>query len=66
MNIMIEIECETIADLVAHLRVLENNIIKQSNINNQNMRREDFAIGTKLYDDNCYGTHELSVIEVVE
>lgn len=66
MNILIEIECETIADLVKHLNVLQGQIKKQTKVNKSDPQKDDFAIGTSLYDDNCYGTHELNVIEVIE
>lgn len=63
---MIEIECDTIADLHTHLKVLQEQIRKQATINKQDPQKEDFAIGTQIYDDNCYGTHELNVIEVIK
>ncbi len=66
MNILIEIECETIADLHTHLKVLQGQIRKQATINKQDPQKDDFAIGTSLYDDNCYGAHQMDVIEVVE
>lgn len=66
MNILIEIECETIADLHTHLTVLCKQIRKQAKINKADPKVDDFAVGTQLYDDNCYGTHELNVIEVIE
>lgn len=65
MNILIEIECETIADLHAHLKELCKQIRKQAKINKSDPQNDDFPVGTQLYDDNCYGTHELNVIEVI-
>jgi hypothetical protein len=65
MNILIEIECETIADLHTHLKVLQEQIIKQTEVNRQDPQKDDFAIGTSLYDDNCYGTHKMDVIELI-
>lgn len=66
MNILIEIECETLAELIGHLKVLQRQVKKQSQINKSDPQKDDFPIGTQLYDDNCYGTHELNVIEVIE
>lgn len=65
MNILIEIECETIADLHTHLTELCKQIRKQTKVNKSNPKTDDFPIGTQLYDDNCYGSHELNVIESV-
>lgn len=62
---MIEIQCDTIAELQQHLEVLQRQIMKQTRVNRQ-LINDDFAVGTKIYDDNCYGTHELNVIEVIK
>jgi hypothetical protein len=65
MNILIEIECETIADLHTHLKVLQEQIKKQAKVNKASPQKDDFPIGTSLYDDNCYGTHKMDVIETI-
>lgn len=63
MKILIEIDCDTITELKQHLECLIHQIEKQAKVNKQNMDDDDFAVGTRLYDDNCYGSHELSVVE---
>lgn len=65
MNVLIEIECETITDLHKHLEVLQGQIKKQVKVSKQDPQKEDFPIGTSLYDDNCYGTHKMDVIEFI-
>lgn len=66
MNIQIDIECDTISELIGHLAVLKRQILRQAQINKVDTTKADFPIGTQLYDDNCYGTHELNVIEVTK
>lgn len=64
MNILIEIECNTISELQQHLEELQRQIMKQVRINHQTIN-DDFATGTQFYDKDEYGTHELNVIEKV-
>jgi hypothetical protein len=63
MNVLIEIECETIADLHTHLKELQKQIRKQAKVNKANPQKDDFPAGTQLEDDNCYGYHTLDVYE---
>ena len=65
MNIMIEIECDTLTDLPKHLEVLQEQIKKQVQVSRHDPQKEEFPIGTSLSDDNCYGTHKMDVIEVI-
>lgn len=66
MNILIEIECDTIADLHTHLTELCKQIRKQTKVNKSDPKKDDFPVGTHFEDDNCYGTHELNIIEVIK
>lgn len=65
MKALIEIDCETIAELHAHLKEIQKQIKKQTKINNADPQKDDFPVGTSIYDDNCYGTHALDIIEQV-
>lgn len=63
MKIEIQIECDTIQELFAHLSCLQQQVIKQAKVNKQDITRDDFAPGTELSDNNCYGVHLLIVYE---
>ena len=65
MNVLIEIECETISDLHKHLQVLQQQIKKQAKINNSDPQKDDFPVGTALQDDNCYGYHTMDVYKAI-
>lgn len=57
MKVQIEIECETARELAAHLNV----IIKTIGIRSRNDPDYDFAVGTHFSEDNCYGTHDVTI-----
>jgi len=60
MNITIEIECETIADFYSHLTELRAQIKRQA----RKLKLtpvDEFPPDVDLYDDNCYGTHNVTI-----
>lgn len=57
MNIQIDIECETIAELIQHLGEIHRQVERQARINGADIASDDFPLGTILCDNNCYGTH---------
>jgi hypothetical protein len=65
MNVLIEIECETIVDLHTHLQALQKQIRKQCRVNKSNPKEDEFPVGTQLEGDNCYGYHTMDVIETI-
>lgn len=65
MDILIEIQCKTIDDLLKHLKTLHNHVLKQARVNQQDSKIDDFAGGTQFVYDSLYGSHELNVIEVI-
>lgn len=65
MDILIEVQCDTISELVAHLDKMKEQVLKQSRVNKVDLSATDFPEGTCLEDDNCYGSHSLNVIEYV-
>lgn len=66
MNIIIDIECDTINELVEHLDTMKRQVLKQAQVNKVNPAKADFPEGTTLYDNNCYGSHELNVVKVIK
>jgi len=58
MKVQIEIECETAAELDQHLEVIRQTIKVRSRQNPEH----DFEVGTQFSDNNCYGTHEVTII----
>lgn len=61
MRIIVEIECETITEFHSHLTVLKTQIRKQSHKLKLNPLTDAFPIKVDLYDDNCYGTHDVII-----
>lgn len=62
MKVQIDIECDDIRELKLHLSVL------QLQVNHERKRLEldtadDFSTSLKITDNNCYGYHELKVLE---
>lgn len=63
MYITIKIKADTIRDLYAHLSVLRSQIKKEAKRLKLNPMEDEFTrkTGDKLYDDNCYGTHIVTI-----
>lgn len=61
MRITIEIECESITDFYSHLTELRKQIKKKCKKENRNSHKDEFTTSKGLDDDNCYGTHEVSL-----
>lgn len=74
MNIKIEIECETIQDFQSHLlKIFEQSIVLNCkkdrehvdgdlDPSEQSYDKSDISSG-QLDDDNCYGSHEVTLLE---
>jgi hypothetical protein len=61
MKVTIEIECDTINDLYAHLGVLQKQIKAQAKKQKRNPIHDDFHPSVVLEDDNCYGAHVMNI-----
>jgi hypothetical protein len=57
MTVKIEIECETAGELLAHLNVIADTVRIRARGDNEH----DFEVGTHFTDNNCYGTHEVTI-----
>lgn len=67
MNITVKIECESIADFIAHLDELQKQVKHHAkklklDINNDEF---DVSVADNLYDNNCYGIHEVTMFKEV-
>jgi hypothetical protein len=62
MKASIKIHCDDINDLWKHLRVLADQVKKESKKRKLNPLEDEFPVGTKLEDSNCYGDHELKIV----
>jgi hypothetical protein len=61
MKIRVDIECESISDFYSHLSELRRQIKKETK--RLKLTPEDeFTNDVDLYDDNCYGTHDVEVL----
>jgi hypothetical protein len=60
MKVSIKIECETGAELVSHLEMLKIQVKKAIKIAK---KTGIVKKPIKLFDDNCYGTHEANIRE---
>lgn len=62
MKISIEIECTTIGEVKSHLTCLISQIKKHQK--SFSMPDDDeLATGTHITDNNCYGIHDLNVVQ---
>jgi hypothetical protein len=61
MEILITIECETISDFYSHLSELRRQIKKETRKRKLNPLHDEFPADVDLYDDNCYGTHDVEI-----
>ncbi len=57
MIVSIHIECDTAGELSAHL----NKIIRTVKVRARQDPDYDFETGTYFWDNNCYGTHEVTI-----
>ena len=63
MKVLIEINCDSISELTSHLNEMFKQckqLCKKSKLDPFN---DEFPVDTILEDDNCYGSHELKVVE---
>lgn len=63
MNVKIEIQCDTARELLAHLHMLQVQIQDEVKRLNLNEATEELPLeaAEQLYDDNCYGTHQVEI-----
>lgn len=63
MNITIKIECDNISELTAHLDVLKKQVKKEAKRLGLHPIHDElmYGSGKYLYDNNCYGTHEVKI-----
>lgn len=62
MKVLIEIDCESISELQAHLSALKREVKRHSKKMKFNPDGE-LPNNTFLSDDNCYGSHTLNSYE---
>lgn len=58
MKAKIKIDCETTGELISHLTEIINTVRIRARGDNE----FDFEVGTQFSDNNCYGTHEVTII----
>ena len=58
MKVQIEIECETVGELLNHLLDITNTIEIRARHNIDYC----FEVGTQFENTNCYGTHVVTII----
>lgn len=63
MKITIEIDCETISDFYSHLSELRRQIKKECKRLKLVPSNDEFPPTVDLDDDNCYGTHTVTISE---
>ena len=63
MKVTVHIDCDTIHEFYSHLCQLKRQIKKEAKRLKLNPLDDEFTrkSGDKLYDDNCYGTHIVTV-----
>jgi len=62
MKVQIEIECETVGELLSHIA----DIAKTIEIRAIHNTDYCFEVGTQFENNNCYGTHEVTIIPGTE
>lgn len=62
MKVIIEIDCETIIEVQAHLSVIKKQLKSHTKKMKYNPDQE-LPNNTFLSDDNCYGSHTLHTYE---
>lgn len=63
MKIIVEIECDTIRELIAHLASAKNQIIAHCKEHKIDPDKSEFLNDVQFEDDNCYGSHKLIIVE---
>lgn len=63
MEIRIQIDCDTIQEFEAHLHMLQVQIQDKAKQLNLDPKTDEFDSDAEkdLYDDNCYGTHYVTI-----
>ena len=61
MKVKIEIECDTIREIGAHLSVISMGIRKETKRLNLSPNEDEFPKSIKFDDDNCYGEHHVKI-----
>jgi len=62
MYILIEIECDTIGEIQAHLICLIHQVTKEAKKQKLSVSNGVFPVEMQLSDSNSYGDHELIVV----
>lgn len=57
MKVNIKIDCETAIELQTHLQAISETV----KIRSRGNLEYDFEVGTQFSDNNCYGTHEVTI-----
>lgn len=63
MKAIMEIDCETVGELVTHLRVAATQVKKEVKKWKLNPDDQLTMEVTVLEDNNCYGTHKLTITQ---
>lgn len=63
MRISIEIECDTIGEIQAHLTCLRDQVKKEMK-KQKLMLDDELPLDIELEDSNCYGEHILRVCKI--
>lgn len=63
MEVIITIQCDTVAEVKAHLWKLQRQLTKYSKKLKIDKLHDDLPMGEPedLSDDNCYGSHEVLI-----
>jgi len=61
MIVNIEIECETIDEFGTHLHVILTTLNKKAKRAKLNFYQDEIPISMDLNDDNCYGSHTVTI-----
>lgn len=61
MKIKIEIDCDTIGELVSHMYEIIRQVKKESRIFKLDPKNDTFEKKVILDDNNCYGTHKVTI-----
>lgn len=56
----IKIDCDSLNELFAHFSAIEH-AIKKRQRDDLESPQQAFAETVQIYDDNCYGTHEVTI-----
>ena len=63
MKIQVEIECDTICEIMGHLEMCKKQIRAYCKENKIDANKSEFNCEVTFEHDSCYGSHELTVVE---